>query len=175
MCISAVLATHLDVLRDQCRGAADVVVDTMPQHAAQFKSIIKGLSGTSAMLVAAVKTFVSSPSDANRAQCMLFAEPVQGVVDVLLRFVGSVPQFVGNPPQVKRDVADYIKPIQAGAMAAVSAANLFVTSVRAYLANPADATARADISRYATAVNTSLAELTNATKEARDAKIMHEV
>ena len=127
------------------------------------------------MLVSATKTFVGSPTDANRAQCMLFAEPVLGVVDVLVRFVGAEPRFAGTPPQVKREVADYIKPIQAGAMAAISASNLFVGAIKAYLSNPADSGARADISRYATAVNAALTELIAATKEARDAKIMHEV
>ena len=78
----------------------------------------------------------------------------------------------GTPPQVKREVADYIKPMQAGALSAASAMTLLVASMKVVLTNPADTKSLQQIVSYTQSINVALDSLVTAMKSARDAKMM---
>ena len=172
MSIAAVVATHLDILREQCAGAAAAIRRARPYQAAVFESASKGLAGTAAMLVASIKAFVKEPSQENRQSCLTFTKPVIASVECVIEFVKHNSWLDGTPPQMTRDVADYVKPIQAAALSVSSATTLMVGAIKSVLTNPGDQVAPSQVARYASAIDSALTELVQATKVARDAKIM---
>lgn len=91
--ISAVIATHLEVLREQCHAAAEKSIEDVAK--AQFKSISRGLTGAAAMVVAAIKGFVREPSEKLRNKCSIFAAPLMATIDALIEYAQSEHSFAG--------------------------------------------------------------------------------
>lgn len=127
--VAAVVSTHLDVLREQCNAAAALLEPTNSAQSRQFRAIGKAIVGSAAMLVASIKAFVVQQTDSNRHTCSVFSKPVLATIDALVEFVGSVPSLIGTPPQIKKDLAKAIEPIQASALSVVSAVTLMASSV----------------------------------------------
>ena len=175
MAISAVIATHLEVLREMCTNAGDMAAGKAPAYVGQFRACAKGLAGSTAMFVAAIKTFVASGTDESRRVVHTFALPVLAGIDAIDAFTRAIPAFTGKPPRTTREVAEYVKPIQAAALSTVSAATLMLTSLKAFLENRADTQAEQDMRRYCDTVLDALDQLAAAVKTLRDANLMHEV
>lgn len=174
MSIAAVVSTHLDILRKQCTAATDKLGRTEPRSAAVFDGITRALTGAAAMLVAAIKSFVSDPQPKHRAACETLSRPIIAVVDGLIEYAKSSDSFAGAPPQMTREVADLAKPIQAGAVSAVSATTLLVGAVKTCLINPAGQTGLSDVTRFSSALESALGELVAAAKRARDSGSLFE-
>lgn len=173
MAIAAVFATHLEVIREQCLNASKNLAEGSPMEASQYTALAKSLGGNASILVTSIKAFVASPDPEQQAAVPIFAKPVLALIDALIAFSSS-DKFVGTPPQVKREVADYIKPMQAGALSAASAMTLLVASMKVVLTNPADTKSLQQIVSYTQSINVALESLVTAMKSARDAKMMYE-
>lgn len=78
----------------------------------------------------------------------------------------------GEPPRLKREVADCVKPIQASALSVVSATTLLVAAVKSVLTNPEDSAAIKLLTRYSSAIDEALAQIAGHIRAARDAKCM---
>eukprot|EP00039_Didymoeca_costata_P006179 m.88106 g.88106 ORF g.88106 m.88106 type:complete len:332 (+) comp13143_c0_seq1:223-1218(+) len=172
MAVAAVVSTHLDVLRDECAKASETLKTEKPLQAAIFENSSRGLSGSTAMLVAAIKALVKDISKDNLVAAQILAKPVLSCVEALIAFVENDPSFKGTPPTVTREIALFVKPLQAAAVAVSSACTLMIGGVRTILTNPSDQTAPATVHKYANLVNESLTDLVSAVKRARDAKIV---
>eukprot|EP00038_Savillea_parva_P028602 m.66042 g.66042 ORF g.66042 m.66042 type:complete len:349 (-) comp8333_c0_seq1:145-1191(-) len=170
LAIAAVIATHLELIREQTLAAADKLRTKSPHDAAIFAAAANSLSGNAAVLVASIKSFAAHPSAGARATAHLFSKPTLASVDAIIEFASN-PKFVGVPPQVRREVADYTKPMQAAAMSLVSAANLLIEAVKTSLTAPNDPSGPKLVRRYRDTITTALHALLVALKAARDAKL----
>lgn len=94
MAVSAVIATHLEALREQCKMAAELCEDDMVGF--QFKACGRGLSGATSMLVAAVKSYIDMPTDQSRLSLQAFSTPLLASIDSLLMYVHSSDAFLGE-------------------------------------------------------------------------------
>lgn len=173
MAIAAVFATHLELIREQCNAATKKLSKDSPLNAAQFSSVGKSLAANASVLVSFIKAFVADPNAATQSAIATFAEPILALIDALIE-LSKWDKFTGKPPQVNREVADYIKPMQAGALSASSAMILLVAAAKVVLTNPADAKPAAHIANYKRTIDEALESVIAAMKSARDAKIMFE-
>jgi len=172
MSIAAVVATHLDILRDQCNKAKEKLEATAPKQSTIFDALARGLSGNAAVLVAAIKALVADQSEHNRQTAQILAKPLLTAVDSLIEFASANPAFAGIPSTLQPQAADIVKPIQAAAMSVGSASTLFLTAVKAKLSNPGDAAAPAAVARYTNAVDEALGALVQTLRIARDSSMM---
>lgn len=172
MSIAAVFATHLELIREQCLSATTALKDS-PLEAAQFSAVAKSLAANASILVTSIKVFVASPNQESQASVATFAKPILALVDALIE-LSSLDKFVGKPPQVKREVADYIKPMQAGALSASSAMTLLIATIKVVLTNPSEIKSKDQIANYTNSIQVALQSLLVAMKSARDAKMMFE-
>eukprot|EP00053_Salpingoeca_punica_P008161 m.73779 g.73779 ORF g.73779 m.73779 type:complete len:337 (+) comp14479_c1_seq1:181-1191(+) len=168
MAISAVVATHLEALRAQCNSAGERTKNE------QFKAAARGLSGVASLLVAAVKEYVGSPSQAARLQCATFSRPLVETVEALLSYVHSNDSFLGTPPYIPQDVEQYVKPLQAAARVTCSASCLFVGSMKNVLTSPKDTASRSNLTKLAGTLEDALAELVAAVKAIQRANLVRE-
>jgi len=174
MSIAAVVATHLEVLRDQCLKAASKTKGGDPKQSMVFDSLARGLSGNAAMLVATIKAFVAAPSAINRKAAETLSKPLLACIDAVIAIGTSEPRFVGTAPVMTRDVADYVKPIQAAGLSVASAATLFVTALKTRLTQPENRDAPLAMKRYATSIDSALSELVKAMRGCRDSGLIYE-
>lgn len=173
MAVAAVFATHLELIRQQCQSATAKLLKSEPNDAAQFSAIGKSVASSAAVLVTSIKAFVTNQSQEAQNTIALFTKPILALIDALIEFsMGN--KFVGSPPKVKREVADYIKPMQAASLSAASATTLLIAGIKVVLTNPSDRKAKDSISSYNVQINSALGSLVVAMKSARDAKIMFE-
>jgi len=172
MSIAAVVATHLDILRDQCNKAKEKMLAVDPKQSAIFDALARGLSGNAAVLVAAIKALVTNQSEQNRQSAQVLSRPLLTAVDSLIEFSSANPAFTGIPATLQPQASDIIKPIQAAAMSVGSAATLFLTAVKSKLTNPGDAAAPAAVARYTNAVDEALGDLVQTLRHARDSNMM---
>lgn len=172
MAVSAVIATHLESLREQCKMAAELHDDELVK--AQFMASARGLSGTTSMVVAAVKAYIEMPTEMSRISLNLFSAPLISTIDSLLAYVHSHEDFFGKPPRMSREVADYVKPIQGAALSVVSATTLFLGSVKTILTDPTDANASVRLRGFGVAIDDGLDVLVKACKTVRSADIVYD-
>jgi hypothetical protein len=99
LAISAVLATHLELIRGELQGSAERLKKSQPHDAAVFSAAASSLSGNSAVLVAAIKAFAAAPTPEARATALLFTRPILVSIDTLIEY-GSDARFAGTPPKV---------------------------------------------------------------------------
>eukprot|EP00041_Stephanoeca_diplocostata_P004048 m.40463 g.40463 ORF g.40463 m.40463 type:complete len:344 (+) comp14820_c0_seq2:118-1149(+) len=174
MTISAVIATHLELIRNQLLAAAAKLKEQGSVKHSIVSSIANTLSGNATVLVSVIKAFVATPTNDLRENAAIFAKPVIATIDAIIEFAASDASFTGSPPQIKREVADFTKPLQAAAMSLVSAATLLVSAARTMLTHPGDTSANQQFTKYSSALNSALQALVTAAKATRDAKIMYE-
>eukprot|EP00047_Mylnosiga_fluctuans_P017991 m.66039 g.66039 ORF g.66039 m.66039 type:complete len:347 (-) comp7371_c0_seq2:212-1252(-) len=166
MAASAVIATHLEVLRDECTLASDRCADVAAKQ--QFKACSKALSAVTSMLVLAIKEFVRRPTPGNRAKCVMFSKPLLECVDSVTSYVHSDPSFTGTPAVLPPDLQQRVRPMLAAAMSVVSSAGLFIAACKAAVC---DNDTSAQVSRYALALDHALDALTQSAKAAKAAGI----
>ena len=99
LAISAVLATHLELIRGELLSSADRRKKSHPHDAAVFSAAANSLSGNAAVLVAAIKAFAAAPSPEARSTAVLFTKPILVSLDTLIEY-GSDARFRGTPPKV---------------------------------------------------------------------------
>eukprot|EP00035_Acanthoeca_spectabilis_P022830 m.446043 g.446043 ORF g.446043 m.446043 type:complete len:349 (+) comp19304_c0_seq1:265-1311(+) len=170
LAIAAVIATHLELIREEVLNAAAKLKAKSPHDAGIFTAAANALSGNAAVLVAAIKAFAANPSKEARTNAHLFTRPTIASLDALISF-STNEKFIGVPPQVRREVADYIKPMQAAAMSLVSGTTLMIGAAKNALTNPSDRSGAVLVTRYRESVTTSMHALLVALKAARDAKL----
>jgi len=99
LAIAAVIATHLELIREELLSAAHKLKGKKPSDAAIFLAAANSLSGNAAVLVASIKAFASSPSKEARTNAHLFAKPTLASLEALIAFSANE-KFLGTPPQV---------------------------------------------------------------------------
>eukprot|EP00051_Salpingoeca_urceolata_P027981 m.484320 g.484320 ORF g.484320 m.484320 type:complete len:335 (+) comp23301_c0_seq1:477-1481(+) len=167
MASAAVVATHLEVLKEEC-SRAEERTDASAQ--VMFKAIGRGLSGTATMLVAALKDHIKHPTDRTRAACTIFSAPVLSTIDALITY-SEDESLAGKPPAISKEVGKYLKPMQGAAMCLSSAFALFIRFVKQCIEdkpiNP-----EAHLARYSESINAAVADLVAATRDVRKAELI---
>lgn len=161
MAASAVIATHLEVLRDECMLAGERCTDVGAKQ--QFKACSKALVAVTAVLVASIKEFVRSPTPARRARCVLFSKPLLECIDAIMSYVHSDETFTGTPATLPKKISDVLKPVQAAALSVVSTTGMLIAACKGVLCDN-DPSAPAHVARYGLALDQALEALTRAVK-----------
>lgn len=100
LAIAAVIATHLELIREEVLNAAAKLKAKSPHDAGIFTAAANALSGNAAVLVAAIKAFAANPSKEARTNAHLFTRPTIASLDALISF-STNEKFIGVPPQVR--------------------------------------------------------------------------
>lgn len=172
MSIAAVIATHLEVLREQCFKAAESFVSSNPPLCNHFKAIARSLSGSAGVVVCAIKMFVANPSSEQRALCRMFSRPFTATVDTLLNFAKNDQSFKGVAPIPSPEIAAHLRPVQAAALSLVSASTLLVGSARSLLSSSTDPANLVLVKKYAVVVENALQQLSTKVRSIRSARLI---
>ena len=142
MRISANIATNLALVNQACEVATKRTSAsgyTSSQHSVipalavpggggsgeairrQLSACMKAIQGTTAALLAALKTFAETGLASDRGKCGVFMRPLLGTLQALVEYT-SLPEFTGKPASLSALARGRQKDVLASAMKTVSAA-----------------------------------------------------
>ena len=116
--ISRLLADNIEVLTCGCKQASENN-SVSQSDSAQFINCSQCLQGVAALFLEGLKTLVSSQSEENCKQCLLFGKPLLATVDMVVDFA-KYPRFSGTPAVLTQHGFELQTEIVGGAMAVVS-------------------------------------------------------
>lgn len=125
--LTQTIANNLSMLKDGCQKASQNT--TIPEmDRAHFNACVQSLNGSSALLVACVKSYLTSGKAEDRRNMPMFAMPLKAAVNSIVQYCSDA-RFSSVPAELTPKSEQSQTEILAGAMSVVSAAVQMLNTV----------------------------------------------